>query len=79
MKQDHKTDDRFTIGLLPNEIEFLKENPDAPNQFMNKLPSALSHSETIDVLSLSEDYGMPFRFVSNYLSVLSEKNLLKLV
>ena len=78
MRQDHKSDDRLTMGLSPNEIEFLKENPDAPNQFMNKLPSALSRSEPIDVLSLSEDCGMPFRFVSNYLSVLSEKNLLKL-
>ena len=78
MKQDHQSDDRLTRGLSPNEIEFIKEHPDAPNQFMNKLPSALSRSEPIDVLSLSEDCGMPFRFVSNYISVLSEKNLLKL-
>ena len=78
MKQDHQSDDRLTRGLSPNEIEFIKEHPDAPNQFMNKLPSALSRSEPIDVLSLSEDCGMPFRFVLNYIRLLEKKQMIRL-
>ena len=78
MKQDHKSDDRLTRGLSPNEIVFLKENPDAPNQFMNKLPSALSRDNPMDVLSLSEDCGMPFGFVLNYVRLLEKKQMVSL-
>ena len=65
------------LSLEPMDIQFINANPNALNGLMQTILREADGQTTI--LDVAEKLGLPFRIVRNYATLLSEKNIMKLL
>lgn len=67
----------YFADMTDQETDYVLKNPRLCNSLMNNISPLLIHKE-YDILTLSEEFNLPFFFIRNYARLLEHKGLISL-